>query len=108
MSYRVNILARARADFDAIIGWIANRSPEGADRLTERFQDALARLEHNPFIAPVAPESEDVGQEVRHITFRTKSGRTFRALFVVEGTAVRVLRVRGPGEPPLSARDLEL
>jgi plasmid stabilization system protein ParE len=41
MSYRVDILARARADFDGIIGWIASRSPEGADRLTGRFQDAL-------------------------------------------------------------------
>ena len=107
MSYRVDILARARADFDAIIGWIANRSPEGADRLTRRFQDALARLEDNPFIAPIAPKSEDLGLEVRHITFRTKSGRTFRALFVVEGTAVRVLGVRGPGEPPLTVRDLD-
>ena len=56
-----------------------------ADRLTERFQDALARLEHNPFIAPIAPESEDVGQEVRHITFRTRSGRTFRASAIVDG-----------------------
>jgi plasmid stabilization system protein ParE len=66
MSYRVDVLARARADFDAIIGWIAHRSPEGADRLTERFEDALARLEHNPFIAPIAPRAKTLAR--RYVT----------------------------------------
>jgi plasmid stabilization system protein ParE len=107
MSYRVNILARARGDVDAIIAWIAERSPEGADRLAVRFEEALAKLEENPFVAPIAPESEDLGEEVRQIMFRTKAGRTFRALFVVVGTDVRILRVRGAGQPPLSAGELE-
>jgi plasmid stabilization system protein ParE len=44
MSYRVTILARAREDFEAIVGWIADRSPPGAERLTVRFEEALARL----------------------------------------------------------------
>jgi plasmid stabilization system protein ParE len=107
MSYRVKILARARADFDAIIAWIAERSPEGADRLTARFEEALAKLEENPFVAPIASESKYLGEEVRHIMFRTKAGRTYRALFVVVGTEVRILRVRGTGQPPLTARELE-
>jgi plasmid stabilization system protein ParE len=51
MSYRVSILARARADFDAIIAGIAERSPEGAERSTARFEDALAKLEENPLTA---------------------------------------------------------
>lgn len=107
MSYRVNILARARADFDAIIAWIAERSPEGAERLTARFEDALAKLEENPFVAPIAAESKVLGEEVRQIMFRTRAGRTFRAMFVVVGTEVRILRVRGAGQPPLSAKELE-
>jgi plasmid stabilization system protein ParE len=108
MSYRVKILARARSDFDAIIDWIADRSPEGADRLTVRFQEALVRVGENPFFAPIAPESSDVGEEIRHITFRTKAGRTFRALFVVVGSDVRILRVREASQRPLNARDLSL
>jgi plasmid stabilization system protein ParE len=107
MSYRVSILARARADFDAIIAWIAERSPEGAERLTTRFEEAMAKLEENPFVAPIAAESTDLGEEVRQIMFRTKAGRTFRAMFVVVETEVRILRVRGAGQPPLTRRELE-
>jgi plasmid stabilization system protein ParE len=107
MCYRVNMLARARGDFDAIIGWIAERSPEGADRLAVRFEEALANLEENPFVAPVAPESKDLGERVRQIMFRTKAGRTFRALFVVVGTDVRILRAREADQPPLSAGEIE-
>jgi plasmid stabilization system protein ParE len=55
MSYHVKILARAREDFEGVVAWIAERSPEGAERLTIRFEEALARLEENPFVAPVAP-----------------------------------------------------
>ena len=70
-----------------------------------RFEDAVARLEENPFVAPIAPESEELGEEVRHIMFRTKAGRTYRALFVVVGEEVRVLRVRGSGQPPLKPEE---
>jgi plasmid stabilization system protein ParE len=106
MSYQVRVLARARRDFDAIIDYIAERSPQGAASLAARFEEALARLERNPFIAPVAPESEDLQEEVRHLMFRTRSGRTFRLLFVVRGDEVRVLRVRGAGQPPVRPDDL--
>jgi plasmid stabilization system protein ParE len=35
MSYRVVVLARARLDVDVIYDWIADRSPEGAQRWLE-------------------------------------------------------------------------
>ena len=108
MSYQVRVLARARRDFDAIIDYLAERSPEGAARLVARFEEALARLEQNPFVAPIAPESEDLQEEVRHILFGTRSGRTFRALFLVLGDEVRVLCVRGSGQPPVGPEDLEV
>src|SRR4051794_36535902 len=101
MSYQVRVLARARADLDGIVAWIAERSPEGAARLVARFEEALVRLEQNPFVAPIASESQELGEEIRHVMFRTRAGRTYRALFVVVGDEVRVLRVRGPGQPPL-------
>lgn len=107
MTYQVRVLARARHHLDGIVAFIAERSPSGAARLLVRFEDALARLEVNPFVAPIAAESEDLGEEVRHIMFRTKAGRTYRALFVVGGDEVRVLRVRGAGQPPLEPEDLQ-
>jgi plasmid stabilization system protein ParE len=107
MSHHVRVLARARQDFDDIVTYVAGRSPQGAARLVARFEEALASLERDPFLAPIAPESEELGEEVRHILFRTKAGRTFRALFVVIGDEVRVLRVRGAGQRPLKAEDFE-
>ena len=108
MSYSVKILARAKEDFETIVAWIAERSPQGAERLTACFEEALARLEENPLIAPVAPESRNLGEDVRYIMFRTRAGRTFHALFVIVGSEVRILRVRGAGQPPLTAKDIEI
>jgi plasmid stabilization system protein ParE len=108
MSYQVSILTRAREDLDGIIAWVTEKSPKGAARLLARFTDAVAKLRENPFIAPIAPESRDVGEEVRHIMFRTRAGRTYRALFVIIGQEVRILRVRGAGQPPLEPDDIQI
>ncbi len=106
MSYQVRLLRRARNDLDQILAYIAERSPRGAARLLARFEDAVQQLEKNPFLAPLAPEAEDIGEEVRHILFRTRAGRTYRALFLIVGDEVRVLRVRGAGQPPVTPEDL--
>ena len=106
MTYEVRVLRRAWQDLDDITTHIAERSPEGAARLLRRFDDAMEQLERNPFIAPIASESTQLGEEVRYIIFRTKSGRKYRAMFVIVGEEVRVLRVRGPGQPPVNRGDL--
>lgn len=106
MSYQVRILARAREDVEAYAAWIAERSPRGAARWVDAFEAALTRLESNPFVAPVASESEELGEEVRNIMFRTRGGRAFRALFVVVEDEVRVLRIRGPGQAPVTREEI--
>jgi plasmid stabilization system protein ParE len=106
MTYHVRILARARQDLEDYIAWIAERSPQGAERWAAAFEAALARLETNPFLSPVASESEDIGEEVRNILFRTRAGRTYRALFVVVDDEVRILRIRGSGTPPVTRDDI--
>jgi plasmid stabilization system protein ParE len=106
MSYRVVVLARARLDVARIYDWIADRSTDGAQRWFDQFEKATATLGTNPFIAPLAPESGSLGIEVRHILFRTRSGGTYRAVFTVVDDEVRILRVRGPGQPPLQPRDM--
>jgi plasmid stabilization system protein ParE len=106
MSYEVRVLARAREDLDDILSYVERRSPEGAARLLGRFEGAVASLAKNPFVQPTAPESTALNEEVRHIVFRTRAGRTYRAIFVVFGNEVRVLRVRGQGQRPLTSEDL--
>lgn len=106
MSYHVRVLARARQDFEDYLAWISERSPQGAERWAAAFEDALTRLERNPCLCSVAIESEDIGEEVRNILFRTRAGRTYRALFVVVGDEVRILRIRGAGTPPVTRDDI--
>lgn len=106
MSHHVRILARARRDFEDYMAWIAERSPQGAERWAEAFDAALTMLEQNPFLSPVASESKLIGEDVRNIVFRTRAGRPYRALFVVIGDEVRILRIRGPGAPPATLDDI--
>ncbi len=108
MTYDLRILARAREDVQEIYDWIAERSPEGAQRWLDRFEEATTALQTNPFLAPLAPESKSFDIEVRHTLFRTRSGRPYRAIFTVVGDEVRILRVRGPGQAPVRPRDLPI
>ncbi|WP_165071305.1 type II toxin-antitoxin system RelE/ParE family toxin [Paludisphaera rhizosphaerae] len=106
MTYQVRILAKAWEDLDEILAYIAERSPGGAARLLDEFDKTMSRLEVNPFIAPLALEAEDVGEEIRQALFRTRAGRNYRALFLIIGDEVRVLRVRGSGQAPIASDDL--
>ena len=76
MTYQVRVLQRARQDLDEILAFIAERSPEGAARLLASFEQSLAMLEKNPFLSPLAPESQELQEQVRHFLFRgRKKGR---------------------------------
>jgi plasmid stabilization system protein ParE len=102
------ILARARHDIQEKYDWIAADSPEGADRWLERFEQAMETLRTNPFVAPIAPESKSFDIELRQVLFRTRYGRPYRAIFTVIDDEVRILRVRGAGQPPLKPKDIPM
>ena len=102
----VNILAQARSDADIIFGWIAERSPQGAARWHEAFQAAASTLSDDAQRHPIAPELQQLPDEVRELHFRTPRGRRYRILVVIVDNEVRVLRIRGPGQPPVSRHDL--
>jgi hypothetical protein len=82
-------------------------SPLGAARWYGAFLAAARDLSDSPERHALAPESEVLDRQVRQRFFKTRRGRTYRILFVVAADEVRVLRVRGPGQPPISAKDLE-
>lgn len=107
MSFQVELTDRAYADLDRLTDELARRWPEGAGRLTERFYAALPRLESFPQSCGLAFESRYFPDEVRHLLFETRKGRTYRALFVVRGDRVRVLAVRAPGERPVKPKDVD-
>jgi plasmid stabilization system protein ParE len=107
MSYRIQPSAQAEADIDRIFTWLSGRSPEGAARWYESFWEGAKRLKEFPLSCAIAAEAKDFPEELRCMLFGTKKGRAYRALFAVRGNVVHILCVRGPGEKPVKAKDIE-
>lgn len=106
MTYVVLVLRRAQWDVDHIYDWIAERSPAGAKSWYSAFRKAAAELSHHPESYGLAPESQELQREVRHRFFKTRRGRLYRLLFTVGENEIRILRVRGPGQPPVGFHDV--
>jgi plasmid stabilization system protein ParE len=106
MRYSVRTLPRAEFDAQQIYDWIHERAPEGALRWWQAFEDACKSLKRNPLAYGFAAEAESTGREIRQFLFKTSQGNYYRALFIVVDDEVRVLRVRGPGQPELLPDEL--
>lgn len=107
MSYRVRSVPRAEIDTQQIYDWIKERSADGARRWWIAFEEACGRLSRHPFSFALAPEARQLDREVRQIIFKTRNGRPYRVLFMVAGNEVRILRVRGPGQPELRGDEFD-
>lgn len=83
----------------------SNSSPGGAAAWESAYETCLDRLEDNPLQFGLAPESEHFGFELRQFLFSTRSGRTYRGLFRVDGDTITILRLRGPGQAPIDPND---
>jgi len=108
MSFRVELTVGAYSDLDRLMDWLAEHgSPATADRLSARFYEAIPRLESRPFSCGLAYENRYFSEEVRHLLFDVRKGRTYRALFIVQGDLVKILCIRAPGEKPVKPKDIE-
>lgn len=106
MTYEVSALRRAQADVRLILDWLAERSPKGARAWLDAFDSMVARLETEADSFGPAAENEGFEFDVRQALFKTPRGRSYRALFFIEGREVFILRVRGPGQAPVEPNDL--
>jgi plasmid stabilization system protein ParE len=106
MSFTLTILPRAERDVQHIFNWIAQRSPNGANRWYAAFEEAARKATVNPISCSVASEAAQLNVDLRQFLFKTRRGRVYRGVFKVVGNEVFVLRVRGPGQPPLDADEL--
>ena len=106
MSVRVLLEPRAHRQFKQIVRWLSDRSPAGAERWLNAFDDAVEQLERNADGCELALENSLVNREIRQTHFKTPRGRMYRMVFTIVGSDVRVLAIRGPGQAPLNRRDL--
>jgi plasmid stabilization system protein ParE len=93
MPYVVRITPRALVDVDEILSWLAERSPQPADRWYAALVQRVRDLEVNPQRWPLAHESHQLGFELREVLFGKRQG-VYRILFTVEGDMVHVHHVR--------------
>ena len=109
MKRRLVILARAQQDVDDLYCWIAARSRDGAMRWYQAYHAAVMRMRETPESYALADENDEISdREIRQFSFKTRRGRTFRGVFTIVGDEVHVLRIRGPGQAPLTADELNL
>jgi plasmid stabilization system protein ParE len=106
MKFVVSVLQRAWSDADRTFEWIARKSPQGAINWYRAFDAALVQLESDADKFSVAPESAQLGILIRQNLFKTRHGHTYRLIYSITGDEVRVLRVRGPGQAPVTTKDL--
>ncbi len=103
---RVVTLPQAEADICVIFDYLYARSPQGAVAWLDAYDRAQVRLSLHADGCPLVDEYEYFDIEVRQSLFRTRRGRPYRLLFVIVDDEVRILRVRGPGQPDLTDNDL--
>ncbi len=106
MKYKVVALRRADADVRNIVEWIAQQSLQGAKSWLDAYEQLLEHLATHADTYPAALEDPDCAIALREALFRTRHGRAYRAVFTIVGDEVRVLRIRGPGQPPQNDNDL--
>jgi plasmid stabilization system protein ParE len=106
MTYELLLTPQAEADVDNIIRYLAIRSPQGAVAWCERWEQVMTELVRDPLSFAKAPESSKCKTDVRQLLFKTRRGRTYRAIFTAVGRGVYILHVRGPGQKLLRRRDM--
>ena len=97
MKYKVEFTYQAESEANAAYRWIANDAPSNALNWFEGLIQAIETLGSMPERCAIAPESEDIGQEIRHLIY----GK-YRVLFSIEDQTVFVLHIRHGAQKYLS------
>jgi plasmid stabilization system protein ParE len=93
MAHQVRISAKALADVEEALAWLAERSPQAAVRWHAGLMEKVESLANNPEGCPLAVEAKMLGVELRELLFGKRRG-VYRILFKVEGDVVNVVHVR--------------
>ena len=100
MTYRIVFTARARADAIEAFRYMADRSPDAAERWYTGLEKAIAKLSTLPERHPVAQdESELLGLTIRQMIYGKKPG-TYRLLFSIEQDEVVIHYIRHSARGP--------
>ena len=107
MTFKVRELRKAKVDKRRIFEWLHEHSHPGAIAWLAAYDKMIERLKANADTFAEAYENTDLNMDVKEALFKTRGGRVYRALFLIESGEVFVLRVRGPGQAPVDADEIE-
>jgi toxin ParE1/3/4 len=111
MAYRVDLTTRAVSDIESAMEYIGQAAPTRLKRWFLGLMDAVNSLDAMPERFPVAPESEELGKEIRQAFYGKRTG-IYRIIYRIyeessgEGV-VRVLCVRHGARDRLRPEDLD-
>jgi toxin ParE1/3/4 len=108
MSYQVRLTSRAERDVDGILAWLRQHSPQGAAAWFGRWNDVIQDLSAMAGNYDLAPENDSHDIEIRHVLFKTRRGKKYRALFIIRESQVYIIHVRGPGQDLIPPEEIEL
>ena len=112
MAFEVLITDKAFADLDAIMGFITGEaSIDIARKWFAAILGAIETLGEMPARCPLAPEAEELGEEIR-LLLHGKKNRAYKIYFKLHHTvessgSVRVFHVRHWARKPLTREELE-
>jgi plasmid stabilization system protein ParE len=106
MKLNVVIETRAARDIDEASGWIAERSPESAERWFNAIEAEVYSLAHFPERCPKAREDGQFRYELRQLVFGRRRGR-YRIIFTIRKNAVHVLHVRHGAKQGMTKAEIE-
>jgi plasmid stabilization system protein ParE len=106
MKYNVVSLRRADDDVRHITHWLAERSLQGAKSWLEAYEQMIMRLTEEAPSFSASIEDSECDVELKQGLFRTRRGQMYRVVFTIVGNEVRILRIRGPGQPTLQQDEL--
>jgi plasmid stabilization system protein ParE len=94
LGYRVDVTGPAAVEIFEAAEFIARFSPDAADRWLAGLERSLRSLETMPRRCGLAPESEELEQELRQLIYGRRRN-AYRIIFrVVEPDMVEVISVR--------------
>ena len=106
MKFSVRELRKAQADKRRIFEWLHEHSRPGAIAWLAAYDAMIDRLRTGADMFGEAYERADLDMDVQQALFKTRRCRVYRALFLIEADNVYVLRVRGPGQAPVSSAEI--
>jgi plasmid stabilization system protein ParE len=106
VKYDVVVQRHARRDIWETHAWIAERAPSAADKWLDRLQAKISTLEERPDRCPVIAKRPRLSFDVRELLYGRKP-YVFRIIFVIDGSRVRVLRVRRGQRRQLTSEELD-